>query len=89
MMRVDLEQGAVVARLLRPAHEQTAEPVEPGMGALDGPAAGAETSITLERLLLFAAGADVAGEAEFGDELVHLWVVVPPCPDRGRAGTPR
>src|SRR5438876_8496401 len=46
------------------------------MRALDDPAAGAETSVTLERLLLFTAGADVAGEAEFGDQLVHLWVLV-------------
>src|SRR5919197_4055493 len=46
------------------------------MGALDDPAAGAEAGVALELLLLLATRADVAGEAELADELVHLWVVV-------------
>ena len=59
------------------------------MRALDDPAAGAETSVTLERLLLFTAAADVAGEAEFGDQLVHLWVLVALVQTQAGAGTPR
>ena len=46
------------------------------MGAFDDPAAGAEAGLAGERLLLFAARADVRGEAELAGELVHLVVVV-------------
>jgi len=59
-----------------PAGEDAAEAVEPGVGALDDPAAGAKAGLVLERLRLFAAGADVRGEAELVGELVHLVVVV-------------
>ena len=41
----ELEQGAVVLGLLRPADEQAAEAVEPGVGALDDPAACAEAGL--------------------------------------------
>ncbi len=46
------------------------------MGALDDPAAGAEAGILLDRLCLLAAGADVGAEAELGEELVDLAIVV-------------
>ena len=59
-----------------PADEQAAEAVEPGVGALDDPAAGAIARLVLERVGLVAAGADVGGEAELAYELVHLAVVV-------------
>jgi hypothetical protein len=66
----------VVVGLLAPADEQAAEAVEPGVGALDDPAAGAEAGVAFELFLLLAAGADVAGEAELVEELVDLRVVV-------------
>jgi hypothetical protein len=58
------------------------------LGALDDPAAGAEAGLALERLGFLAAGADVGGEAELGDERVHLGEVEPlsrqiPCGDSG------
>src|SRR5215218_6370493 len=59
-----------------PAGEDAAEAVEPGVGAFDDPAAGAEASLALDRLRLFAAAADVRGERELLRELVHLRVVV-------------
>jgi hypothetical protein len=59
-----------------PAHEDAAEAVEPGLGALDDPAAGAEAGLALERLRFLAARADVGSEAELPGELVHLGEVV-------------
>jgi hypothetical protein len=58
-----VEEGAVVAWFLAPADQEPAEAVEPGVGALHDPASGAEAGVALELFLLFAAGADVAGEA--------------------------
>ena len=46
------------------------------MGSFDDPASGAEAGLAGERLLLFAAGADVRGEAELARELVDLVVLV-------------
>jgi len=66
----------VVVGLLRPADEQAAEAVEPGVGALDDPAAGSEAGLALERFLLLAARTDVGAEAERASELVDLGVVV-------------
>jgi hypothetical protein len=66
----------VIVGFLRPADEEAAEAVEPGVGALDDPAAGAEAGLALERLRFLAAGADVRGEAELVDERAHLVVVV-------------
>ncbi len=50
--------------------------MQPGVGALDDPAAGTEAGLTLERLRLLAAGADVGGKAKLARELMHLGVVV-------------
>ena len=50
--------------------------MQPGVGALDDPAAGTEAGLVFERQRLLAARADVAGEAELGGELVHLREVV-------------
>jgi GDSL-like Lipase/Acylhydrolase family len=61
---------------LLPANEDAAEAMQPGVGALDHPAAGAEAGLAFERLRLLAAGANVGGEAELGRELTHLGVVV-------------
>lgn len=46
------------------------------MGAFDDPASGAVAGLACERLLLFAAGADVCGKAELAGELVDLVVLV-------------
>src|SRR5437763_1714152 len=67
----------MVVGLLRPADEQAAEAIEPGVRALDDPAAGAEACLPLERLLLFTAGADVRAEPVLADEFVDLRIVVP------------
>lgn len=59
-----------------PAGEDAAEAVEPGVGALDDPAAGAEAGLAFDRLRLFSAAADVGGEGKLLGELADLFVVV-------------
>ncbi len=59
-----------------PAGEDAAEAVEPGVGPLDDPAAGAEAGLALDRLRFLAASADVRGEGELVAKFVHLAVVV-------------
>jgi hypothetical protein len=59
-----------------PAGEDAAEAVEPGVGALDDPAAGAEAGLAFECLCFFAAAADVRRERELGGEVADLLVVV-------------
>ena len=54
-----MEHREVGVGALLPADEDAAEAVEPGVGALDDPAAGAEAGLALERLCLLAAGADM------------------------------
>jgi len=71
-----VEHGEVGVGAFLPAGEDAAEAVEPGVGALDDPAAGAEASLLLDRLSLLSAAADVGGEAELGGEFAHLVVVV-------------
>jgi hypothetical protein len=71
-----VEHGEVGVGAFLPAGEDAAEAVEPGVGPLDDPAAGAEASLAFDRMRLFAAASDVAGEAELGGELEYLGVVV-------------
>jgi hypothetical protein len=71
-----VEHGEVGVGAFLPAGEDAAEAVEPGVGALDDPAAGTEAGLALDRLCLVGAGADVGGERELGSELVHLAVVI-------------
>lgn len=59
-----------------PAGEDAAEAVEPGVGALDDPAAGAEAGLAFDRLCFFAAAADVGREAELVEQFADLVVVV-------------
>jgi len=59
-----------------PAGEDAAEAVEPGVGAFDDPAAGAEAGFAFDRLRFVAAAADVGGERELLRELTDLAVVV-------------
>ena len=66
----------MVLGFLRPADQDRAVAVEPGVGAFDDPAAGAEAGLTGQLLLFFATRADVRGEAELVGEFAHLAVVV-------------
>ncbi len=71
-----MEHGEVGVGAFLPADEDAAEAVEPGVGALDDPAAGAEAGLALDRLCFFAAAADVGGERELLGQLADLLVVV-------------
>ena len=66
----------MVLRLLRPADQEAAKAVEPGVGALDDPTAGAPARVAPLELGLLAPRADVRGEAVLERELVDLRVVV-------------
>ena len=59
-----------------PAGEDAAEAVEPGVGAFDDPAAGAEACLVFDRFRLVPAAADVGGERELFGEVTDLFVVV-------------
>lgn len=71
-----MEHRQVGVGAFLPAGEDAAEAVQPGVGALDDPAAGAEASLALDRFGFLAAAADVRGEAELLRELADLVVVV-------------
>ena len=71
-----MEHGEVGVGAFLPAGEDAAEAVEPGVGALDYPATGAEASLAFDRLRLVAAAADVGREAELVDEVAYLVIVV-------------
>ncbi len=71
-----MEHREVGVGAFLPAGEDAAEAIQPGVGALDDPAAGAEAGLVLDRVRFFAAAADVGGEPELLGELAHLVVVV-------------
>jgi hypothetical protein len=71
-----VKHGEVGVGAFLPAGEDAAETIQPGVGALDNPAACAEASLALDRLRLFAATADVGGERKLLGELADLLVVV-------------
>ena len=71
-----MEHGQVGVGAFLPAGEDAAEAVEPGVGALDDPAACTEAHLALDRLCFLAAAADVGGERELLGELADLLVVV-------------
>ena len=71
-----MEHGEVGVGAFLPTGEDAAEAVEPGVGAFDDPAAGAEAGLVFDRLRLFATAADVGGESELAGELADLVVVV-------------
>lgn len=83
----------MVLGFLRPTDQDRPVAVEPGVGAFDDPAAGAEAGLGCQQPLLVAAGADVCGEAELARELVDLVLVVGAVqtealrPSPGRLGT--
>jgi hypothetical protein len=69
-------QGAVVLGILRPANEQAAVAVEPGVRALDDPAPREPSRVFALGLDLLAAGSEVQGEAEACGDLAHLGEVI-------------
>ena len=71
-----MEHGEVGVGAFLPADEDAAEAVEPGVGAFDDPAAGAEAGLAFDCLRFFAAAADVGGEGELLAQVAHLAVVV-------------
>ena len=71
-----MEHREVGVGAFLPAGEDAAETIEPGVGALDDPAACAEAGLALDRLCFLAAAADVRGEREFVGECADLVVVV-------------
>lgn len=72
----EVEHGEVGVGAFFPAGEDAAEAIQPGVGAFDDPAAGAEAGFAFELCRFLAARADVCAEAELVREFVHLWVVV-------------
>jgi hypothetical protein len=72
----ELEEREVVLGFLRPADQECAVAVEPGVAGLDDPAAGAPSRDRPFQLELVAAAADVRGVAVAGRELSDPWVGV-------------
>ena len=71
-----MEHREVGVGAFLPAGEDAAEAIQPGVGALDDPAAGAEAGLAFECLSLFATAADVRRERKLLGELADLAVVV-------------
>lgn len=71
-----MEHREVGVSAFLPAGEDAAEAVEPGVGALDDPAARSEAGLVFERLCFLAAADDVGGEAELFEQLAYFVVVV-------------
>src|SRR6266487_4258118 len=67
----ELEEGEVVLVFLAPADEDAAVSVQPGVGRLDDPAAGAPAGRARLELDLLAAGTDVRRVAVLDRERVH------------------
>jgi hypothetical protein len=72
----ELEQREVVLGFLRPADQERAVAVEPGVAGLDDPAAGAPSRAAAFQLELVVAAADVGRVAAAGRQLVDPWVGV-------------
>ena len=66
----------MVLRFLRPADQERAVAVEPGVAGLDDPAVGAPSGGAGLELDLLAPGADVWRESVFTDQLERVGVVV-------------
>ena len=71
-----MKHGEVGVGAFLPADEDAAETIQPGVGALDDPAAGAGAGLVFDRLRLFATAADVGGESKLAGKLADLVVVV-------------
>jgi hypothetical protein len=71
----ELEEREVVLGFLRPADEDAAVAVEPGMARFDDPAAGLPVGVAGLEVDLFAAGADVRRELVVVDDDAAVGVV--------------
>ena len=72
----ELEQGEVVLGFLRPADQERAVAVEPGVTGLDDPTPGAPSRCRLFELSLVDAAPEVGAVAASGRELIDPWVGV-------------
>ena len=72
----EVEHREVGVGAFLPAGEDATEAIQPGVRALDDPAARSEAGLALERPRFLAAAANVRGEAELFEQLAHLVVVV-------------
>src|SRR6266508_4430113 len=72
----ELEQGEVVLGFLRPADQECAVAVEPGVAGFDDPAPRPPSRSGSFQLELVAAAADVGGVAAAGGEVVDPGVGV-------------
>ena len=72
----ELQQGEVVLVFLRPADQQRAVAVQPGVAGLDDPTPGTPAGSLELQLDLFAAAVDVRGVPALGDGLAYRLVVV-------------
>ncbi len=72
----ELEQGEVVLGFLRPADQERAVAVEPGVAGFDDPASGAPAGSGAFQFEFVAAPTDVRREAAAERELVDPWVGV-------------
>ena len=72
----ELQQGEVVLGFLRPADQERAVAVEPGVTGLDDPASGAPSRSAAFQFELVAAAADVRRVAATGGKLVDPGVGV-------------
>jgi hypothetical protein len=72
----ELQEREVVLGFLRPADQESAVAVEPGVAGLDDPTPGASSRDRSFALELVAAPTDVRGEAASGRELVDPGVGV-------------
>ena len=72
----ELEEGEVVFGFLRPADQEGAVAVEPGVAGFDDPTAGTPSRCGSFQLELVAAATDVGGVAAPCYELVDPWVGV-------------
>ena len=70
-----MEQGEIIGGLLAPTDQDGAEAVEPGMGALDDPAARFGPGLALG-LPLFAPGAQMQGEGKLLGQFPWLAIVI-------------
>lgn len=71
-----MEHREVGVSAFLPAGEDAAEAVEPGVGALDDPAARPEAGLALECFRFLTAADNVGGEAERFEQLAYFVVVV-------------
>ncbi len=71
-----MEKCQVVFRLLVPADQQSAKPIQPGMCAFDHPPAGFEARFPFDGFGFFPAWPNMGREAELLEDGTYLFVIV-------------